>query len=329
MSYELSAVTLKYKDIFPVWDWHRIPGVTSYSDKKLPVVGWDGLHNGSDFVGGVSDSLYGTAGMFFKRDGLQAHKAWFFGPGGLICLGAGISSDQNYNVLTTLNQSLSKGQIIVKNGTAIKALSVGQNEEGDNIKWVYQDGEGYLFLQNEHVYVGAVEQQGSWNRIHLTASSKEMQKKVFNLWINHGYKPSGASYAYMILPTESEKELNSFALNPSVRVLQNTSALQAIQFTNAKLTQMIFYRADTLKFDNFTISVDAACLLMIQQVQGLLKVTISVPPELFHNVDLFINGNYKGENCIYNDQKDQTKVTFTLPVGTFAGQSESRIIQLH
>jgi chondroitin AC lyase len=318
----------EYKDIFPVWDWHRIPGVTSYSNKKLPVVGWDGLHNGSDFVGGVSDSLYGTAGMLFDRNGLQAYKGWFFGPSGLICLGAGITSDQDYSVLTTLNQNLLKGPIIVKKGTAMKTLSVGQLEEGNNIKWVYQNGEGYLFLQNEHVFVGATEQKGSWSRIHVTSSSKEVQKKIFNLWVDHGSKPREASYAYMILPIESEKELNNFAINPPVRILKNTSRTQAIQFTNSKLTQMIFYQADTLKFENFTVSVNAACLLMFQQVHGLLKVTISVPPELPHNVDLFINGHYKGKDCIYNNQEDHTKVTFTLPGSTFAGQSESRILQI-
>jgi len=69
----------EYENIFPVWDWHRIPGVTAYSNKALPEIKWEGLHNESDFVGGVSDTLNGIATMLFERDNLEARKGWFYG----------------------------------------------------------------------------------------------------------------------------------------------------------------------------------------------------------------------------------------------------------
>lgn len=316
----------EYKDIFPVWDWHRIPGVTSYSDKELPKIGWDGLHNKDNFVGGMSDSLFGIAGMFFKRDGLQAHKAWFFGPDGLICLGAGVTSHQDYKVLTTINQNLYAGPITVKKGRATTKLSAGKSINGYNIKWVYQNGEGYLFLQKENVFVEAIKQKGNWQRIHETSSSKEIQKDVFNLWIDHGSTPLNSTYAYMILPVKNEKALNSFAVNPSVRIIQNSSSLQVVEFTREKLLQMIFYQADSLKLNNFTISVDAACFLMIVQNRSTLKVTVSVPPELPNTVHLIISGHYNGEGCVYYSQKKQTKLSFILPNDPFAGKSESKIL---
>lgn len=318
----------EYKNIFPVWDWHRIPGVTSYSNKALPEIGWDGLHNESNFVGGVSDTFYGAAGMFFKRDSLQAHKGWFFGPGGLVCLGSGIKSSLKYNVLTTLNQCLLKGPVIVKKGNKAKALLPGQKEIGNDIKWVYQNGEGYYFFQRENVHVGAVEQAGNWHLIHATAGSEKIHKNVFNLWIDHGVMPTESSYAYMILPVKSEKDLNGFSMHPSVKVIQNTSSLQAVEFDNEQLFQMIFYKPDTLKVKDFRISVSSPCFLMIQQKAKALQVTVSVPPGFPNNIYLLINGHYAGKDCQYLEQKKGTKITFTLPGNELSGRSESRMIYL-
>jgi chondroitin AC lyase len=318
----------EYKNIFPVWNWHRIPGVTSYSNKKLPSFSWGGLHNGSSFVGGVSDSIYGAATMLFKLNDLTAHKEWFFGPNGVICLGAGITSNQGYDVLTTLNQSLLNGPIVVKKDSGTKILSVGQHTESNDINWVYHNGVGYLFLQKERVHAGAAEQQGSWHRIHETASSKSIQKKVFNLWIDHGSRLQDGSYAYMIMPAISRNKLTNFAANPIVKILQNRSSLQAIRYTKANLTEMIFYRPGFVDLSESTkVSADNQCLLMVRQINDGLKITVSVPPELKKHINLTISGHYIGKNCKYKSKKDQTTISFELPKDIYAGQSVSRIVK--
>lgn len=45
-----------------------------------------------------------TAAMEYDRDGLKARKAWFFYPGGIVCLGACITMDSDSEVVTTVNQ---------------------------------------------------------------------------------------------------------------------------------------------------------------------------------------------------------------------------------
>ena len=61
----------EYADIFPVWDWRRIPGVTCVTTgATLQPAGM----MATDFAGGVSDGTYGAAGLDFHRDGVSGKK---------------------------------------------------------------------------------------------------------------------------------------------------------------------------------------------------------------------------------------------------------------
>jgi chondroitin AC lyase len=319
----------EYQDIFPVWNWHRIPGVTSYVQTKLLPLSWGGLHNGSNSVGGVSDSTCGIASMLFNRDGLTAHKSWFFGPRGLVCLGAGIHSSKNTNVSTTVNQCLLAGNVMVQTNRRELTMSRGHQLDSRRIEWVRHDHVGYVFLQNEKVHVSADNQQGDWARVFLRGSKKQVSRKVFNLWIDHGDQPHDQSYAYLILPDISTKLLASFIRHPSLKILQNDTTLQAVQYPATNLTQAVFYQAGEISLNKNTIlQTNAACMLMVRQFKGKLKLTVAVPPELGKKIILSLNGHYTGRNCSYDPGKDQTEVIFNLPDGIYAGQSVTGLLTL-
>lgn len=318
----------EYENIFPVWDWHRIPGVTAYSNKTLPEIKWEGLHNETDFVGGVSDTLNGIAAMFFKRDNLEARKGWFFGPAGVVCLGAGVNSKEDYNVLTSVNQSLLKSPVYLRMGKTVRKLSAGQNLSSENIKWVTQDGIGYVFLEKEKVYVGADKQQGSWRRIHINGNQENVQKDIFNLWVDHGSKPQNSSYSYMIVPMENYRDLDRLISKPLVRVLKNTTEVQAVEFAEQKLTQIIFHQAAKIENRNLQIASNAPCLAMVRNIgEDKMKISVSVPPQLSNQVVLTLKGHFEGANCHYQEATKQTQINFNLPSGEFAGQTMSVIIK--
>lgn len=79
-----------YEDIFPVWDWSRLPGVTA---PQAPIPHFATTRVKTSFVGGVTDGERGVAALDYAKSGVTAHKAWFFTPHGVVALGAGISSD--------------------------------------------------------------------------------------------------------------------------------------------------------------------------------------------------------------------------------------------
>ncbi|TAM94360.1 MAG: hypothetical protein EPN39_17595 [Chitinophagaceae bacterium] len=345
----------EYNNIFPVWNWRRIPGITSYVQGPVPESGWVGLPNESNFVGGVSDSSYGLAAMLFKRDGLTAYKSWFLSSEGMVCLGAGIQSDKNTDVSTTLNQSLVDGKIIVKTNRGRKAIDqAGQAMDGNDIDWVYHDNTGYIFLQKGAVHVSDDKQRGNWALVYNQGDPDPITKEVFNLWIDHGKAPINKSYAYMVLPGISLKLLSLIDHHPFVRVIQNDTLLQAIQYPGEKITQAVFYHPGRINLDKkITLHTNQPCLLLVKQINRGLTLTVSSPPENGEGLTLdangfpvrksnphegeskeggvivlSLNGHYTGEGCSYDSDSNQTKIIFQLPAGIYAGESISRTITL-
>nr|WP_315823115.1 polysaccharide lyase family 8 super-sandwich domain-containing protein [Paraflavitalea speifideiaquila] len=115
-SFFLTRTGQEYFNIFPIWDWRKIPGATIVQKEDFPH--WRQLARKglTDFAGAVSDGRYGVAAFDFAsvHDPLKAHKSWFFFDQEIVCLGAGIQVDTALPVVTTLNQCLLNGQVMVK-----------------------------------------------------------------------------------------------------------------------------------------------------------------------------------------------------------------------
>ena len=139
----------EYKDIFPVLDWGRLPGVTSphatdefTKDVRQP----------EPFVGGVTDGTYGAAAMVFGESETQplvplfkalthGQKAWFFFDREIVALGAGITSTRNEPIGTTLNQTLLHGPVLIDG----HEVQPGESKVAQT-SWVLHDEVGYTFL---------------------------------------------------------------------------------------------------------------------------------------------------------------------------------------
>ncbi|MBX6360736.1 MAG: hypothetical protein IRZ03_11725 [Acidobacterium ailaaui] len=345
----------EYHNIFPVWNWRRIPGITSYVQEPVPKSGWVGLPNESNFVGGISDSSSGFSAMLFKRNGLTAYKSWFLCPEGLVCLGAGICSTKITDISTTVNQSLMDGKIIIKTNKGQKTIhNAGQAIDGKDIEWVYHDHIGYVFLQKERVHVSDDKQTGNWALIYNQGDPDTISKDIFNLWIDHGNAPVNESYSYMVLPGVDLKSLPLKVRHPFIKVIQNDTLLQAIQYSNKnkKITQAVFYRPGKINLDkHITLFANWPCLLMVKQLNGGMTLIVSSPTNHKNGlildangfpvkgcdhqeeesqggtvVILFLSGHYNGKECSYDSEMNQTKIVLQLPGGINSGESISRTI---
>ena len=135
----------EYDDIMAVWDWRRLPGTTieqgTYSLK--PAADW-GVYGNSTHAGGVSDGTDGAAVFNYSRLGVAAKKSWFFFGDVMVALGAAINAPAATNpVLTTLNQSLLKGDVHYRTGGGTSTLSGSASPS--TLEWVHHDGTGYFF----------------------------------------------------------------------------------------------------------------------------------------------------------------------------------------
>ncbi|HEX3009837.1 MAG TPA: polysaccharide lyase family 8 super-sandwich domain-containing protein, partial [Bacteroidales bacterium] len=213
----ISRTGKEYADIAPIYDWQKIPGATILQKPALPSeneIQKDGL---TEFVGAVSDGKYGAVAYDFRspHDPLRAKKAWFFFDNEYVCLGSEIIGNSGSNVATTLNQCWLNGKTTIMSGAQKQDLPKGEERVIEDAKWVYHDSIGYFFPQPATVNVSNQQATGSWFLINRQTDSPkdEIRGDVFKLWIDHGKRPKGASYQYVILPSVSEKDLEIFSQN--------------------------------------------------------------------------------------------------------------------
>ncbi|MCP4640040.1 MAG: polysaccharide lyase 8 family protein [bacterium] len=295
----------EYYDIFPVWDWQRVPGTTCEQ------MGWDkkgkvGGNGETAFAGGVSEGGYGLAAMDFRRGALAARKAWFMFDHAVVCLGAGITCASDNPVLTSVNQCHLKGGV-VGNGDV---LSAGQHELTAP-GWVHHDSVGYVFPGVGTVHVANEAQTGAWADIG-TGASEEDSRDVFSLWVDHGAKPDEAVYAYIVYPGAAVDDMHARAEAKDIEILVNTPERQAVRHAGLGIIQAAFYQPGVLTLpDGRTVRVDRACLLQVRRTDSGIQLAVSNPVNepLEVAVELGTPGGAT------------TKTTITLPGGPMAGST--------
>ncbi|MDN5215891.1 polysaccharide lyase family 8 super-sandwich domain-containing protein [Fulvivirgaceae bacterium BMA12] len=333
----------EYLNIWPVYDWQKIPGTTVLQKPGLPSaeeIQKDGV---TDFVGAVTDGLYGAVGFDFisPHDFTKARKSWFFFDKEYVCLGAGIeSTSSGLPVVTTLDQSLLKGDVVVGNGKNMTNLDVGKHELSD-VKWVFHNGIGYQFPEPTHIHLSNKTAGGRWYDINKQwRSPKEIVKKeVFKLWIDHGIRPQGrmgglrnesmiakdVKYQYIVIPSADLKSMDS---KRGIRILANNRLVQAVKHAELGIIQIIFYQAGTLAVsDKMSIEMESPGAVMIKMDGETIKeISVSDPSRKLSRLHMKISGEITevpGDKfkSVFDNEKNRSELTIDLPSGFYAGQS--------
>lgn len=310
----------EYHDLQPVWDYRKLPGLTfADTDEPLPYGRRVERRGNTDFVGGVSEGAVGVATMDFSKDGVAARKSYFFTEAGIVCLGAGISSDRSEPILTTLNQCRLKTDVLAVRAGSVQAVDGGGTS---GIEAIWHDSVGYVALDGNTMAVEAGPRTGSWSRVEERASTDVLSEDVFTCTINHGARPSDATYAYRIVPGVPADGLSGIVEDVNVRILSNTPALQAVQVVSDSLVQAVFHEAGTLGFpDGKRLTVDAPCAVLARPGGDTLTLALADPAQTAEQLTVTIPGNYAGEWSEYSPAEDQTRIRTTLPTGPEAGRS--------
>lgn len=338
----------EYADIFPVWDWRKIPGTTVVQGPDF--AGEPKRQGTTDFVGGVSDGAFGFFACDLVREAspldqvppprkdaaptttestetpdlLHARKAWFFFDDEIVCLGSGIStpdpsqSAKAPSVVTTLNQCLLNGPIIAA-GDSTTVLDPGVHVLPDTT-WIHHDGMAYVFPVPTTAHLTAEPRTGSWQLIATQASDAPVTKDVFALWVDHGHTPTDASYAYIVVPDLAATAVQAYAESLPIRILANTPRTQAVQHAGIGLTAIAFYEPGIQQLsDGLSIGVDTACLVLLRTSDSGYTLSISNPCNEPGTVRVDINRPLRGPSTESTDAG--SRVTVSLPDGWDAGKS--------
>ncbi|SMD16073.1 polysaccharide lyase family 8 super-sandwich domain-containing protein [Pedobacter nyackensis] len=264
----------EYFNIMPVWEWDKIPGITGrdYAADQRTTIEWGERGVGS-FVGGASDGKYGTTVYQLDYNEVTAKKAWFFFDDEVVCLGTDINSFAKEPIATTINQAWQKGPVKVFNGG--KLINVNGRFIANDVKWIWHDSIAYYFPNQGKISLTNEKQKGSWNLINANRSKSTVEGKVFKLWFDHGVDPVKQSYAYIVKPGISEKELmgdkglamSAMRTLSAISILRNTPEIQAVEHVDLQMVQVVFYEAGSLTTQNFSIAVDQPCVLLIKAIK--------------------------------------------------------------
>jgi chondroitin AC lyase len=305
----------EYRDIFPVWDWRKVPG-TTVEQRPEPLEPRQVRSMGkTSFVGGVSDGTFGMATMDLARDSLSATKSWFYFDDVFVCLGAGITCASANPVCTSVNQCLRSGDVLAAGQT--QPLVAGEHAL-DGARWVEHNSVIYLFPVTTRLKLKLGAQTGRWSDIGPRGTTP-LSRDVFSLWIDHGANVAGGAYQYAVLPgvhgAQAEGALRQ------VEVLSNTPALQAVQHNGLKLLEAAFRRPGKLATGaGWTLSVDQPCLLLLQEAAESVRLSVSNPENKPLTVHVTLDRRLTGPGCS-PAESGGTYVKVILPEGEEAGRT--------
>lgn len=332
----LSVSGDEYFNLSPVYDWCCIPGTTTCLLDKMPPADEIQKEGLTDFVGGVTDGMYGTAAFDFisPRQPLKARKSWFFFDREYVCLGAGIQSSSPDAVVTTLNQNHLEGPVIVEGKEGRSVLPAGNHVLKDT-KWVWHNQTGYIFPDKTTLELMNQEAAGTWFSVsnRTDASKDTIREPVFKLRINHGIRPTQSSYSYIVLPQTDEAALAAYQKDPQIRIISNTTDLQAVEQPATGLVYLVCYRAVEQKLDQNrgVLRVDSPALLMARYHSNgrLRSLTVADPSRKLSHLHVSFSGKYETGNTStqirssYDTALQETFLSIALPQGAYAGSSVS------
>ena len=321
----------EYHNIWPVYNWQKISGTTIMQKTQLygpDEIQKDGL---TDFVGAVTNGLYGAVAFDFKspHDDLKAKKSWFFFDEEYVCLGSGINSKPDLPVYTTINQVLLRSDVSVMQNGEMQKLPNG-NRNMDNVKWVYHDKIGYVLTKPATINISNQAEQGRWSDItdQKNISDEIVTKDVFLLGFNHGNSPNAASYQYIVVPDVSEKELmETGSNNRNIDIISNTPEIQAVKNNKLGICQLAFYKAGEVEISKgYKIRMESQGMAMLKMEEKRIKeLTVSDPSRKLSRISVTIPSiyNVKGDNFVAtpDENENSTLILIDLPQGVYTGKS--------
>ena len=316
----------EYLNIFPLWDWTRLPGVTCRHDTTPPAM--PGSYTGAtDFVGGVSNGTFGATAFDYSRTGVTAKKAWFFFDKEVVALASAITAASGKPVSTTVNQCFAKGPVVVQTGAGAATLGLGTRKMGA-VSWVFHDSTGYFFLSTtDSLTIRNDVQSGSWQSINATGSATAMSDTIFSLWFEHGAAPSNAACAYGVIPGIGQDSLDAYVKNGiPCKVLSNTAALQAVRNERLGTSGAVFYAAGSVALsDSLTVTAGRACAMLVRESKDSMEIAVSNPINTACTVQVSSSIRLYGNGAAWDAQTSTATVPFMLPGGLDAGKSVVKI----
>ena len=277
--------------LFSGWDWYHVPGTTAShypieqrresvvrASRRAQGIQQRDTHrnyNTKTFVGGVSLGDHG----FFVQDleavpftvptTLRARKSYFFVGDKILALGThiqgGTPADETHTTLfqTFLEDANSPTQV---NGEQLTGLeSLIEHAAGTQVTMTDSVGNSYFLAGSTAPLVVSRNLQHS-----LTEDHDRSEGAYAQAYLNHGIKPDGDSYQYVVIPADTgATKLDELASDPSgfYRIL-DASGMHLVRFPRQNLTAYAFYEVAETPEGELIRTVSQSAAVIVQELEG-------------------------------------------------------------
>ena len=317
---------------------YRLPGTTIDAQQKLTNSQANRTLSTESWVGGVSYGGYGAFGMQLNdanalKNPLVAKKSWFLFDNEVVCLGAGITSTSN-----DIIESIVENRMLSTAGTDAFSLNgtnfpttLGSSNSVAGVNWAHLSGRvagsdiSYYFPTPTTLQVLRETRTGSQVQVMTNGSTTTVSNNYLTFWFNHGAKPTNATYSYVLLPGYSSSSASSYASNPPVTIVENSTNAQCVQLTQLGMTAANFW--NNASYTSGGITVNSKASVLVQSNGAYIDLSISDPTQTNSgSVSVSYNapGSYKflsGSPGVSNIVTNGTSVGFSAVVKNSYGQT--------
>ena len=344
----------EYKRAKGFWNYTALPGTTLRQGKIQPHTIWAGYTGTKNFAANVSDGELGCAGFISEKVrkkvpneclfDLSSVKAYFMFDDEFVALGNSIenkSAKQKGEIWTTIDQSQWRGNLLFGIGDEVKSIKQGQNfrkilklDKKLQTPWIVEDGIAYIilpeFTTGKLVVRAEHMTKNNWTEIDKRNSSKDKQSKLdmFHIYINHGNNPKTDKYAYIVnFRLKDKVAVKEYMDNSPIKILSNSSKLQAVAHRGLKTREMIFYSSEeTCRDGKFKLKVNKPAAVIFRELPGnKVAISVSDPRQLpaVKSITLLTSMELEGNTA--KAIRKGTKITINLPGKPYCGKSVTQI----
>ena len=228
------------------------------------------------------DAGYG-GGLDVHHNDLVAKRAYFCFDDEIVVLGAGIKSTMNSPVHATVEHRRivndeKYSQKISADGRTVTLPKSETEYLAKNAEFALMEGHaGYVFLDGGNVYA----KRYVWEN----AASQSF----FELGIDFGENPDGASYAYAVIPYADEEKLARYAKTPDVKIVSNTAAVQAVREEGLGVSSIVFHESAECACEAFSVRCGTSAIVMTAVREGVLQILATDPTHELSEITLTIS----------------------------------------
>lgn len=343
----------------PGWDWVKVPGATTITlpYSELGSVATINEFNALAFAGGarfgvpqqnsptdrILEHIHGNYGMFgmtFQQTSaspshnpsFKFRKSFFCFDDMILCLGSNINNNDGLNeTITTLYQNAlsSANQVSYVNGNSYSGTSTSLTLSEQENQWLVDAYKtGYFVLKGNAI---KVERKSQTTPIH-SASGATATGDFANAYISHGYAPSSASYAYVVVPNTTPGQMAGIAQNieneatTPFTIIQQDSAAHIVRENKTNVFGFSFFLPNNNLTNTPYVKANShPCVSLMRKTKDTLRISLVNPDlNLVNNVStaipitLTLNGAWQRlpdplnqQSAVISNEHNETIIQFT------------------